>query len=125
LGLAIRLSLQDSDVYRDGRAWWRSERKIRAAIGGRPGALHIPDAQVSWPEVPGSAYGGECWAIEAELTPKPPARTTASMAGLLARTTDYDPAARPGPGSPSGSCTSPAGCSAGCSWPPCWSLPRP
>jgi hypothetical protein len=31
--LAIRLSLQDSDAFRDGRAWWRSERRIRAAAG--------------------------------------------------------------------------------------------
>ena len=41
---------------------------------------------------------GECWAIEAELTPKPLARTAAIMAGLLARTADYQPAAPPGPG---------------------------
>ena len=46
----------------------------------------------------GSGYGGECWAIEAELTPKPLARTAAIMAGLLARTADYQPAAPPGPG---------------------------
>jgi hypothetical protein len=96
--LAIRLSLQDSDAYRDGRAWWRSERRIRAAAGGRVGTGHVPDAEVSWPEVPGSAYAGELWAIEAELTPKPLARTTAIMSGLLARTADYQPDARPGPG---------------------------
>jgi hypothetical protein len=96
--LAIRLSLQDSDAFRDGRAWWRSERHIRAAAGGRVGGGHVPDAEVSWPDVPGSGYAGECWAIEAELTPKPLARTAAIMAGLLARTADYQPAARPGPG---------------------------
>jgi hypothetical protein len=95
--LAIRLSLQDSDAFRDGRAWWRSERRIRAAAGGRVGGGHLPDAEVSWPEVPASAYAGECWAIEAELTPKPLARTAAIMAGLLARTADYQPAAPPGP----------------------------
>ena len=33
--LAVRLSLEASDAYRDGRAWWRSERRIRAAAGGR------------------------------------------------------------------------------------------
>jgi hypothetical protein len=96
--LAIRLSLQDTDAYRDGRAWWRSERRIRAAAGGRVGISHVPDAEVSWPDVPGSAYAGECWAIEAELTPKPLARTTAIMSAQLTRTTDYQPAAPPGPG---------------------------
>jgi len=93
--LAIRLSLQDSDAWQQGQAWWRSERRIRAAAGAiRTG--HLPDAEVSWPEVPGSAYAGQLWAIEAELTPKPLARTTAIMAGLLTRTTDYQPDARPG-----------------------------
>jgi hypothetical protein len=96
--LAIRLSLQDSDSYRDGRAWWRSERRIRAAAGGRVGTGHVPDAEVSWPDLPGSAYAGECWAIEAELTPKPLARTAAIMSALLTRTADYQPGAHPGPG---------------------------
>jgi hypothetical protein len=96
--LAVRLSLEDSEAYRQGRRWWRSERRIRAAIGGRVGTGHVPDAEVSWPDVPGSAYPGECWAIEAELTPKPLARTTAIMAGLLARAADYQPGARPGSG---------------------------
>jgi hypothetical protein len=87
------MSLQDSDAFRDGRAWWRCERRIRAAAGGRVGTGHVPDAEVSWPDVSASAYAGECWAIEAELTPKPLARTAAIMAGLLARTADYQPAA--------------------------------
>jgi hypothetical protein len=96
--LAVRLWLQDSEAYRDGEAWWRSERRIRAAAGGRVGGSHVPDAEVSWPDLTGSGYAGECWAIEAELTPKPLARTTAIMSGLLARAADYQPAARPGPG---------------------------
>src|SRR5690348_14385099 len=29
--LAIRLSLEASDAYRQGRAWWRCERRIRTA----------------------------------------------------------------------------------------------
>src|SRR5215510_12956726 len=65
---AIRLSLEASAGYRDGRAWWRSERRIRAAIGGRATG-HIPDAEVSWPDLPASPYPGESWAVEAELTP--------------------------------------------------------
>ena len=50
---AVRLLLQASDAYQDGRAWWRSERRIRAAIGGRA-AGHVPDAEGSWPDLPGS-----------------------------------------------------------------------
>jgi hypothetical protein len=94
--LAIRLSLEAGDAYRDGRAWWRSERRIRAAAGGHVGGGHVPDAEVFWPDIPGSGYPGQCWAIEAELTPKPLARTAAIMAGLLARTADYQPGAVPG-----------------------------
>ena len=51
--LAIRLSLQDSDAYAQGRAWWRSERRIRAAIAGRSGTTHMPHAEVSWPDATG------------------------------------------------------------------------
>jgi hypothetical protein len=68
--LAVRLSLEAGPAYRDGRAWWRCERRIRAAIGGRATG-HVSDAEVSWPDLPASPYPGECWAIEAELTPKP------------------------------------------------------
>jgi hypothetical protein len=95
--LAVRLSLQGSDAYQDGHGWWRSERRIRAAIGGRVGTGgHVPDAEVSWPDLPASPYPGECWAIEAELTPKPLTRTTAIMNGLLTRSADYQPGARSG-----------------------------
>jgi hypothetical protein len=73
-------------------------QRAAAAIGGRVGTGHVPDAEVSWPDIAGSPYAGECWAIEAELTPKPLARTTAIMAGLLARTADYGTGARPRPG---------------------------
>jgi hypothetical protein len=96
--LAIRLSLEAGTTYQQGQGWWRSERRIRTAIGGRA-AGHVPDAEVSWPDVDGSQYAGECWAIEAELTPKPLARTAGIMRDLLARTADYypdsEPASRP------------------------------
>jgi hypothetical protein len=72
-----------------GQGWWRSARRIRAAIGGRAVGVHVPDAEVSWPDLDDSAYGGECWAIEAELTPKPLARTAGIMTALLTRTSDY------------------------------------
>lgn len=91
--LAVRLALEASAVYQQGQAWWRPERRIRAAIGGRAAGLHVPDAEVSWPDVPASAYPGETWAVEAELTPKPLARTTAIMTTLLTRTSDYHPGA--------------------------------
>ena len=95
--LAIRLSLEAGPAYRQGRAWWRCERRIRAAIGGRA-AGHVPDAEVFWPDLPASPYAGECWAIEAELTPKPLARTAGIMAALAARTSDYRPGSLPGTG---------------------------
>ena len=91
--LAVRLWLQASEVYQHGRAWWRSERRIRAALGGRVGVSHVPDAEVHWPSLDGFPYAGQVWAIEAELTPKPLARTVAIMRGLLARTSDYGPGA--------------------------------
>jgi hypothetical protein len=89
-----RLALESVASYRDGGAHWRSERRLRARLGGRAGAgQHLPDAEVHWPDAPASgppaAWAGECWAIEAELTPKTIARTAAIMRELLARTGDY------------------------------------
>jgi hypothetical protein len=93
--LAVRLWLQSGEVYRDGRAWWRSERRIRAAAGGRVGIAHVPDAEVHWPSLDDSPYAGQIWAIEAELTPKPLARTAGIMRAMVARTSDYGPAGTP------------------------------
>jgi hypothetical protein len=91
--LAVRLAMEDSDAYHDGKAWWRSERRIRAKAGVR---VHVPDAEIWWPDsLPGS-YAGECWAVEAELTPKPLARVCAIMAGLLAQDADLAPGSHPG-----------------------------
>ena len=91
--LAARLALESSDAGQAGAPWWRSERRIRAAIGGRVAVGHIPDAEVSWPETQGSPYPGERWAVEVELTPKPLARTTVIMGGLLDRRHGYSPGA--------------------------------
>jgi hypothetical protein len=91
--LAARLALEASDAGQAGQPWWRSERRIRAAIGGRVPNGHIPDAEVSWPEIPASPYPGELWAIEVELTPKPLARTVTIMTGLLERRRGYSPGA--------------------------------
>jgi hypothetical protein len=94
--LATRLWLQSGQVYSDGQAWWRSERRIRAATGGQAGIAHIPDAEVHWPSLDGSPYAGQIWAIEAELTPKPLPRTIGIMRALLTRTSDYGPATEHG-----------------------------
>ena len=43
----------------------------------------MPDAEIHWPSLPASPYPGQVWAVEVELTPKPLARTTRIMGGLL------------------------------------------
>jgi hypothetical protein len=93
--LAVRLWLQAGQDYQDGQAWWRSERRIRAASGGQAGSAHVPDAEVHWPSLDDSPHAGQIWAIEAELTPKPLARTVGIMRGMLTRTSDYGPAGTP------------------------------
>ena len=60
--------------------------EFRFAVPHRPAAgraEHIPDAEIHWPSVDGSPYADQVWAIEVELTPKPVARTTRIIAGLL------------------------------------------
>ena len=64
--LAVRLWLQAGETYQEYRAWWRSERRIRAAIGGRPGTVHVPDAEVHWPSLDGSPNATQLWAIETD-----------------------------------------------------------
>jgi hypothetical protein len=82
--LAARLWMQQNPAWQQGHAWWHSERRLRAdqPAAGRKG--HIPDAEIHWPSIEGSPYAGQVWAIEVELTPKPVARTTRIIAGLLA-----------------------------------------
>ena len=98
--LAVRLWLEGGRPIRTGQAWWRSERRIRAATGGPASGVHVPDAEIHWPSLDGSPYAGQIWAIEAELTAKPLARTASIMQNLLARTSDYGPGGRAGPGRP-------------------------
>jgi len=85
---AARIALEATDAYRQAGAFWRCERRIRArhGVGIRQ---HLPDAEVHWPDGTPVAWAGECWAVEAELTPKTVARTTAIMREILARTGDY------------------------------------
>ena len=84
----VRLALESAETYQAARAFWRTERRIRSrhGVGVRQ---HLPDGEVHWPDGSGLAWAGECWAIEAELTPKTLARTASIMRELLARTGDY------------------------------------
>jgi hypothetical protein len=87
---AVRLALEHAPGYADGGAYWRSERRLRARLGGRLGNReHLPDAEVHWPDSGPAPWAGECWAIEVELTAKTVTRTTAIMRELMARTGDY------------------------------------
>jgi hypothetical protein len=81
--LAARIWLQASPAWADGQAWWHSERRLRADLPAAGRREHVPDAEIHWPSLPASRYAGQVWAIEAELTPKPLARTTRIMGGLL------------------------------------------
>jgi hypothetical protein len=59
-------------------------------MGGRIGLReHVPDAELLWPDGSAVPWAGECWALEAELTPKTAARTVGIMRELLTRTGDY------------------------------------
>jgi len=92
---AVRLSLEHGTAYRSAGAYWRSERRIRARLGGRVGVrAHVPDAEVHWPAA-AAAYGGELWGIEVELTAKALPRTVAIMREMLARTGDFQPGEAP------------------------------
>ena len=87
---AVRLALAAAPAYQEAGAYWRSERRLRARAGSRAGLReHLPDGEVHWPDGPGVPWAGECWAVEAELTRKTVARTTAIMREILARTGDY------------------------------------
>ena len=85
---AARIALEATAAYRAASPFWRCERRIRArhGVGQRQ---HLPDAEVQWPDEAPVAWAGECWAVEAELTAKPPGRTVAIMREILSRTGDY------------------------------------
>jgi hypothetical protein len=92
--VAVRLALESARGYAEGGGYWRSERRLRASMGGRVGLRqHIPDGEVHWPDTAAVPWAGECWAIEAELTPKTASRTMTIMRELLTRTGDYGCAA--------------------------------
>jgi hypothetical protein len=84
---AARIALEATSGYERAAAFWRCERR---GVGVRQ---HLPDAEVHWPDgAPAGApvaWSGECWAVEAELSPKTVARTVAIMREILTRTGDY------------------------------------
>ena len=81
--LGARLWFTASPAWDAHRAWWQSERRIRAA-GPAVAAGHRPDGEIWWPSIAASPYAGQIWAIEIELTPKHAARTAQIMAALTA-----------------------------------------
>ncbi len=85
---AARMALEATAAYRQAEPFWRCERRIRArhGVGVRQ---HLPDAEVHWPDGQAVPWAGECWAVEAELTPKTVTRTADIMREILARTGDY------------------------------------
>jgi len=85
---AVRLALQATTAYQRARAFWRGERRIRAAV--RAGLRdHLPDGELHWSAGAAPSWADECWAIQAELTRQAVTRTTEIMRELLARTGDY------------------------------------
>jgi len=80
--LAARLWLESRKAYADGRAWWSSDRAIRASAPSYAGTACVPDAEIHWPLIYGSQYAGQVWAVRA-LVPKPAGRTERIMTGLL------------------------------------------
>lgn len=85
----VRLALGRWAPYRDGGAWWRSERHLRWRIGGGVGRRgHVPDGEMLWPATAAS-FAGQVWAVEVELTAKTENRTASIMTELLNRTADY------------------------------------
>jgi hypothetical protein len=85
---AVRLALQGTTAYQRAHAFWRGERRIRAAV--RAGLRdHLPDGELHWPSGPALSWTGECWAIQAELTHQAVTRTTEIMREVLGRTGDY------------------------------------
>ncbi len=93
---AVRLALEPTAAWQAAGGYWRSERRLRARMGGRVGLReHLPDGEVHWPDGTGVPWAGECWAVEAELTRKTVRRTAEIMRELLGRTGDYgSPAAQ-------------------------------
>ena len=69
-------------VQRAGLVAFRTAAARRPARG-RPAPGTCRTRRSTGPAFPAAAYAGQVWAVEVELTPKPIARTTRIMGGLL------------------------------------------
>jgi hypothetical protein len=82
----VRLAVERTRAYRKGGASWFAERRILAGLGFPARREHIPDGEVHWPADGGSAWAGEIWAIEVEISRKTVERTTGIMHEALSKT---------------------------------------
>src|ERR1700735_885338 len=68
---AVRLALEAAPGYAAGGGYWRSERRLRARMGGRVGLRqHIPDGEVHWPDGTAVPWAGAGGASEGGVNPK-------------------------------------------------------
>jgi hypothetical protein len=85
----VRAALEAWEPYRQGGAYWRSERRLRWRLGSSAGRRgHVPDGEVLWPET-SPDFPGEVWCVEVELSAKTAERTAGIMSQMLNRTGDY------------------------------------
>jgi hypothetical protein len=55
----VRVALESAPSYQQAGAFWRSERELRARMGGRVGLReHLPDGEIHFPNGPASPYAG-------------------------------------------------------------------
>jgi hypothetical protein len=67
---AVRLALEAVPGYAAAGAHWRSERRLRARLGGRLGLRdHLPDAEVHWPDGDAAPATGPAGILPASSEP--------------------------------------------------------
>ncbi len=87
---AVRLALEATSGYRARRRVLAVRAADQVKARGRPAAAPARRRGALAGRSPAPvAWAGECWAVEAELSPKTVARTAAIMREILARTGDY------------------------------------
>jgi hypothetical protein len=89
-GVGVRQHLPDGEVHWPDAPAPATGATAPATADAPPvatvTAVSQPHGTAGWAPV---AWAGECWAVEAELSPKTVARTTAIMREILSRTGDY------------------------------------
>jgi hypothetical protein len=97
----VRLAVERTSAYRLGGASWFAERRILAGLGFPTRQEHIPDGEVRWPADGGSAWAGQIWAIEVEISRKTIERIAGIMYEALTKTGEFgSPPGLAGPGQP-------------------------